>query len=231
MADAPPPTSLIALRDRREAAIQRLTDGFAADLLTVEQFDERLARAHGAMTIAELDTLVADLEAVQPGPSTALAPLRVEPSLEASKKRLLSVFGNVERRGAWVVPGQLRVSTVFGNAELDFREARFATGVTEIHARVVFGNLEIIVPPHLVVECEGTTLFGNLESHAGAVADPDRPRLRIHGTVVFGNIEVQVRLPGESEWGAWRRRRRERKALRQGATPALPPAAGPTPKP
>jgi hypothetical protein len=195
--------------------------------LTVDQFDERLARAHGATTVAELDALVSDLGAPTPAPSTALAPLRVDGSLRPAAKRLLSVFGNVERRGPWVVPGQLSIAAVFGNTELDFREARFTTGTTEIHARVVFGNLEVIVPPHLAVECDGSTLFGNLESHAGGAVDPERPRLRIHGAVVFGNIEVQVRLPGESERDARRRRRRERKALRGGAPHALPapPAA------
>jgi hypothetical protein len=220
----PPSTSLVALRDRREAAIQQLADGFAADLLTVDQFDERVARAHGATTMGELDALVADLPPPAGAKSTALVPLAVEPSLQPAPKRFRSWFGNLERHGAWVVPAELAVGAVFGNAVIDFREARFAAQTITLQARVVFGNLEVIVPPQLAVECDGASIFGNIESHGGgAVADPDRPLLRITGTVFFGNIEISTRLPGESARGARKRRRRERKALEANRRAALPP--------
>jgi hypothetical protein len=221
--DAAPPTSLVALRDRRESAIQLLSDGFAGDLLTLEQFDERLARAHAATSIADLDALVADLLPLAPPRATALVPLTVDGSLSPTRKRLRSIFGNLERHGAWVVPAELSVAAVFGSAVLDLRDARFTAAVTEIDVRVVCGNLEIIVPPQLAVECESTALLGNLESHAGgAVADPDRPLVRIRGPIVLGNLEVRVRLPGETERDARRRQKRERKALAAGASRALP---------
>jgi hypothetical protein len=219
-----PPTSLVALRDRREAAIQRLADAFAADLLTVDQFDERLARAHGATRLDELEALVADL-----GPSneTALAPLAprtIDPALEPAAPRIRTLFGSVERHGAWVVPPRLTVSTTFGSAVLDLREARFTAAVTEIDARVAFGNLEVIVPPQLAVDCEASAIFGSAESHAGgAIPDPERPLVRIRGAVTFGSLEVHVRLPGETAGDARRRSRRERKALRAAEQRALPP--------
>ena len=223
---APPPTSLVALRDRREAAIQLLADSFAADLLTMDQFDERVGRAHAATTVGELDALVADLAPLLPAKSTALVPLAVEPSLTPTRKRFFSIFGNLERHGAWVVPDRLGVAAVFGNAVLDFRDARFTAQTTEVDVRVFFGNLEVIVPPQLAVECEGSTIFGNLESHGGggAVGDPGRPLLRLRGPIILGNVEVQTRLPGESARDARKRQKRERKALdaakKQAALPA-----------
>ena len=226
MSDAASPSPLVAVRDRREAAIQLLADSFAADLLTVEEFDDRIGRAHAATTIAAIDALVADLAQSAPR-STALLPLSVEPALTATKKRFRSLFGNLERHGAWVVPDRLGVAAVFGNAVIDFREARFTAQTTEVEVRVIFGNLEIIVPPQLAVDCEGSSVFGNIENHgSAAVADPDRPLLRIHGSAIFGNVEVQMRLPGESEADARRRRKRERKALAGGEQPALPAARG-----
>ena len=213
---APPPSSLVALRDRREAAIQRLADGFASDLLTIEQFDERVARAHGAATVAELDALVADLPASPAATSTALVPLSVDAALssQAAKKRVVAFFGSVERRGAWIAPAEISVSAVFGSSVIDFREARFSSTTITLDVRAVFGSLEVIVPPQLAVECDGSSIFGSIESHGGgAVADPDRPVLRIVGTALFGSIDVQTRLPGESSRDARRRRRRERKQL------------------
>ena len=215
MADEGARASLVAIRDRRDRAIQQLSDSFVADLLTVEEFEDRLARVHAAPSVAEVDALVADLAPLPSGaPSTALAPLSVNPGLAVSTKRIRSILGSVERRGAWTVPARLDVSATFGNVELDFRDARFTAGVTELNARAVFGNLEIIVPPQLAVDCEGSSVLGNVENHgAGAIGDPDRPLLRIRGLAIFGNVEVHTRLPGESAHDAHRRGKRERRAL------------------
>jgi hypothetical protein len=210
--------NLIALRDRREAVIQRLSDGFSGDLLEVDAFEERLSLAHQATSVAALDALVADL-GPQPADrtTTALAKLTVDPALAESPPRtLVAVFSSLERRGGWAVPKHMKAIAVFGNTELDFCEARFSPGETLIEVRVVFGHLEIIVPPQLAVECEGTAVFASFENHgAEAVADPERPLLRIRGVAVFGNVEVSTRLPGESLRQARKRLRRQRHALRR----------------
>ena len=55
--------------------------------------------------------------------------------------------------------------------------------------------------------------MGNIE-HVEDIpleVDPDAPMLRIRGVAVLGNVEVRVRYPGETEHGARRRRRAERK--------------------
>lgn len=208
-------TSLVALRGRREQVIQRLTDAFALDLLDLDAFEERLATAHQATSLAALDGLAADL--VPPtSSSTALARIEIDAALaHAPAKKVVAVFSHAERRGGWSVPPELRTVTVFGNCELDFREARFGPGVTELRVRAVFGNVEIVVPPQLAVECEGNAVFGHFAHSAEAAADPDRPVLRIVGTAVFGNVEVHTWLPGESGRDARRRKRRQRKAERR----------------
>jgi hypothetical protein len=62
------------------------------------------------------------------------------------------------------------------------------------------------VPPHLAVQCEGTALFGNIESRGHAVPDPQRPLLKIVGKATFGNIEIRTALPGTSKSLAHKRR-------------------------
>ncbi|HZJ72091.1 MAG TPA: DUF1707 domain-containing protein, partial [Planctomycetota bacterium] len=59
--DATRPAPLVALRRRRQQVIDRLTEDFARDLLDVDEFDERVTRAHQASTLADLDELVTDL--------------------------------------------------------------------------------------------------------------------------------------------------------------------------
>src|SRR6266545_3497282 len=220
--------ALVALRDRREAVIQILSDGFANDLLDLDTFESRTGLAHQATSVAALNELVADLEPLPPGAVvTALARLEADPALEPqrpARRRHLVVFSNLERRGGWLVPRELAAVSVFGNVVLDFREARFAPGTTALRVRAVFGNVEIIVPPQLAVECDGSSVFGSFADHAAAVADPDRAVLRVEGSAVFGNVEVSTRLPGESERQARKRRRGEERALAEARRAALPPA-------
>jgi hypothetical protein len=205
---APFQTALVAVRDRREAVIQRLSDSFAIDLIDVDEFETRLSEAHAAQTVAALDALLIGLAPLPPATvSTALVPPSVHTGLMVPTETIRATFGNLERRGTWAVPSALSARAIFGNVVLDFREARFTAGVTELDAHATFGNLEILVPPHLAVDCQGGTLFGNIESHGvnTSVPDPERPLLRIRGRAVFGNIEVHARLPGESARASRRR--------------------------
>jgi hypothetical protein len=236
MSDANARVSLVALRDRRETAIQRLSDSFVADLITIEEFEDGLATVHAASTVADVDVLVAKLAPLPRGTTgAALVPLTVNPALAVPPKRIRSILGNVERRGAWAVPPQLEVRAVFGNVELDFRDARFTARLTELNAVVVFGNLEVIVPPQLAVDCEGSSVLGNIESRAtAAVSDPERPLLRIRGVAVLGNVEVRIRLSGESERDAHRRAARQGRGLRtgrQGGQAMLGSAGAPSDEP
>jgi hypothetical protein len=207
--------SLVALRDRRDQAIARISEAYAQDLFDIDELDRRLDLAHKALTVADLDALVADL-----GAQTALV---VQPSLalddpgRPQAKSLRVIMSSVERRGAWIVAKQLTTRVFWGNAELDFREASLGPGTTTIDVRVTMGSLEIILPPSLAIDVDVSSLMGSVESRhrAPAQLDPSRPFLRVTGSVVMGSIEVLTRLPGESRRDTWKRERRERKEKRR----------------
>lgn len=209
--------SLVALRDRRQQVVARLSECYADDILEVEELERRLDLAHAARTVAELDQLVADL---RPATSTALVPvgtLAIDDPNRAAEKKLRVIFGNVERRGPWSVPRRLVLRVVFGNAELDLREASLAAGETTIEVRVVFGNLQVILPPDLAIDIDMTSVLGNVEEkhRIPPQPDPTRPRLRFVGSVWFGNVETETRLPGESRKDARKREKKERKRQRR----------------
>ena len=115
-------------------------------------------------------------------------------------KRVLTICSGRQRQGTWRVPKKLRVVTVMGGTDLDFREAEFGPGVTEVKVTVVMGGIAIIVPPHLQVECDGggiLGLFEGMERNAGK-RHPGAPLLRITGVAVMGALEISTRLPGET---------------------------------
>ena len=148
----------------------------------------------------------------------ALAPVTAGDGV--APETVYAIFGGVDRRGTWNVPRRWRVVAAFGGAQLDLREARFPTGVIDLEVRAVFGGVQIIVPPGLAVEVHGTAIMGGFQdvNRAPAHPDPDAPLLRIRGLALMGGVEITMRLPGESERQAHRRRkvesRQERRALR-----------------
>jgi hypothetical protein len=215
----------------RDRVIARLSEAFAADVLDVDTFESRVSQAHRADTVAALEALVADL----PAPvQTALVPVapvsvKVRSSGHAVQRKTLSaVFSGIQRQGPWSMPKCLRVNTVFAGAVLDFREADFAPGDTELEILAVFGGVEIIVPPGLSIEMDGTAIFGGFEHLERSLqeSDPRRPRLVIRGTVVFGGVDITTRLPGETEKAARKRLKHEARRARQLAGRRAPdPAA------
>lgn len=225
--------SLVAMRDEREETITRLTDAFAADLIDVDEFEERVDKAHQASDIETLVSLRSDVSAPpDSGPEvhrTALQPVSkdVQEALvraQPKAKWVLAILSGAERKGQWRVPKKLRVTTLMGGAVIDFREAIMTPGLTEISVMALMGGIEVIVPPTLAVECEGWGIAGTFESldRFPVVADPERPFLRIKGMAVAGAVEISTRLPGESKRQANKRRKRERKDRQQalaGKTP------------
>lgn len=189
---------LVAIRERREEVIARLGEGFAAGVLEVEELERRLDLAHAAATLAELEALVADL-----GPAaTALVPTAshaIDDPARPAAHQLRVVFGSVARTGAWTVPRALRVRVWGGAASLDLREASLGPGVTTIELGVRMGSLAVIVPPHLAIDVDVSSVLGSVEERHRIPPDPDpeRPVVRIVGTLVLGRLEIRTRLPGE----------------------------------
>lgn len=206
---SPSPHEQRKLHAERERLIAGLSDRFSAGDLEIDDFERRLDDLHRATSLTELHAAAPDLWVAPeanavPQTSTALVPAEAAPS----QKKVLAIFGSSERHGTWTVPRRLTIAAVFGNIQLDFREARLPTGVVDVEVRAVFGNVEIFVPPQLAVETEGAGVFGNFEhmERAPAVPDPQAPLLRITGVSVFGNIEIVTRLAGAAE-GKRRRHR------------------------
>jgi hypothetical protein len=218
----PDRAALARVHDARERAIATLSDGFANDALDVDEFERRVTLAHTSESPEEIAALTSDLPAsttaLAKKATVALAPATADDGV--APETVYAIFGGVDRRGTWNVPRRWRVVAAFGGAQLDLREARFPTGVIDLEVRAVFGGVQIVVPPGLAIEVHGTAIMGGFQdvNRAPAHPDPDAPLLRIRGLALMGGVEITMRLPGESERQAHRRRkvetRQERRALR-----------------
>lgn len=205
----------VNVEQAREQVVQLLSHHYAYDRLDLEQVERRLEKAYRARDIGELHALVADLPAVRreelttgERPLYQLASPDQEAVASQEESRLLSVFAEVKRRGAWVPPRQLNTRVIFGSMLLDLREARLRPDVNEIDGSVLFGELKVIVPPGVRVVSEGSAVFGSFDHNAPDWHDlpTGAPTVRITGSVAFGSVKVVVRMPGESAMAALRRR-------------------------
>jgi len=137
----------------------------------------------------------------------------------AERGGVVSFVGSVDRAGAWSVPRHLRVVAVMGSATIDFRQAHTAAGVSEVEIFALMGNVTLIVPPELAVECDVDPLIGSVDSEASSAApSSDAPRIRVSGSAVLSSIEIEVREPGDDD--PFRRRRRAaQRVLESNPTP------------
>lgn len=219
MAESPTSGPLVAVKLKREQTIAALCDHFANDRLTIEEFERRLDVATRAVTLPELETLVADLTpaSMTPGEAPVAQPASAPARHLRTDQTLVAIMGGVERRGMWVPAQKTLIVAFMGGAVLDFREVQLPPGETVVNIVAFMGGAEIIVPPNINVDVGGFALMGGFSHTQQRAPDtrPDAPLLKIDGFAMMGGVDVKVLNPGESEGDARARLRAERHRLRQ----------------
>lgn len=166
----------------RQVTIDALMEAFANDVMDVEEFERRVDVAHKATTPAELEALLEDLPRGRELPATregsagselvGAREYTVTPGVEREDSAyVVAMLGGSSRRGRWTPAKKNYAVAVMGGAELDFREAIFARGVTEVHVYAMWGGVDIIVPPGINVESRGIALLGGFDHSADSVSD------------------------------------------------------------
>jgi hypothetical protein len=186
-----PPVSPAA----RERVVALLTERYAQDHLSLDEFERRAAAVYAAQTPQDLAELTADLGDVDDMPAA-------RSSLPAMNVGV--VLGSIVR-DMHAVPRVLDVRTVLGNVELDLTRATFAPGLTEISLHAFMGNIEIQLPSHVGVEDHVSAVLGSFEyrRHPRAASWVESHHVtsvvRFTGRVTMSSAEVVIRrdLNGE----------------------------------
>lgn len=119
----------------------------------------------------------------------------------------LSVMSTVSRDGEWVLPRLFRAVAFLGQVDLDLTRVRIGAGVSEIEVVSIMGQVNIIVPHNLRVECEGDPVIGEFKLKYTAVcaASADAPLVRVKGIAFMGGVKVKVVDPNAPNWfDRWR---------------------------
>lgn len=176
----------------REGVMDALRDAAAVGRLTFEELADRIGAAGRARTRGELAVLTADL----PPETAAEQALRATGSGSTSLARRegrSAVFGDLRQAGPWRMPEHTRFATIFGDVDIDLREAVVPHGRVEIAASSTFGDITLLVPVGVVVDVRCRAGFGSIRQEAGHEGPPGTPVVVLTGGTRFGDVRVRAR--------------------------------------
>ena len=89
----------------------------------------------------------------------------------------------------------------WGSIDVDLTNARLGPGTSHIELMAVMGNVTIIVPPDIRVECDGDPFLGSFDMHGERnSAPPADAHIRVTGSAILGSVEVRVVDPNAPSW-------------------------------
>jgi uncharacterized protein DUF1707 len=165
----------------RDQAASRLTAAAGEGRLTLEEFGQRLDRAHGAQTRAELDGLLADLPVPAGGPPAAP---------EGRTRWQISPIGGVRWRGGTLDPDTVSVSLI-GGADLDLRQTRLGAPAVRFTKVSLIGGVDLKVPRGVRVRVSGFSLLGGRRVDLEEPTDPSAPTLEVRAFSLIGGVRVR----------------------------------------
>jgi Domain of unknown function (DUF1707)/Cell wall-active antibiotics response 4TMS YvqF len=184
MSDSGPGTPAVrASDDEREAVVGRLRTAAGEGRLALDELADRLDRALGAVTRAELEPLTADLPRQAPAEAPAIRP----------RRWIVGIMGGGDHRGRWRIASRCTVVNVMGGADLDLTGAVVEGPETKIRVFSLMGGSDIVVPDGVHVELGGFAFMGGNSLRLEDAPPPPSgaPVVRVRAYSVMGGTDVK----------------------------------------
>lgn len=105
-------------------------------------------------------------------------------------KSITAIFSGREERVNGRFEGA-QLSALFGGIDLNLKEAVIDRDV-HIDMTVIFGGIDILVPPHVRVIMKGMPIFGGTDNKAGGPPEgTPAPTIYVDAVCIFGGIEIK----------------------------------------
>lgn len=175
--------------DERDAAEARLRQAVADEVLSLEEFGERMRILLAAKTRGDLQRATAGL------PRTWEAPARTAQRGHARPARtqgtVVAILGSSDTRGRWRPEHSTTAVALLGDATVDLQGAEYEGEELVINAFSMLGTVEIVVPEGVAVEMGGISILGDRKVRTDAPVVPGTPLVRIDGLALLGDIKVR----------------------------------------
>jgi predicted membrane protein len=103
----------------------------------------------------------------------------------------VAVWAGKQRRNASASFRKAELTAIMGGVELDLRKAATATGEAVVDVFVIWGGVEIWVPPDWAVSNQVSLLMGGAEDKSTGTQNA-RHRLVVRGFVIMGGLEIKT---------------------------------------
>jgi hypothetical protein len=189
------PPAMRASDAERERAVATLRDGAEHGRLTFDELAQRTELAYNSTTGAELERLVADLPAPEPGTEILDAPAPAPPARNRQRWNI-AIMGGCERRGRWRPAPRSIALAIMGGVGLDLRDATIDSDELVITAVAVMGGVDIVVPEGVDVQLSGFALMGGNDHHPGTTpVRAGTPTVYVRAFSLMGGVDVKVKRP------------------------------------
>jgi hypothetical protein len=175
--------------DERDRAEARLRQAVADEVLSLEEFGDRMHLLLVARTRAELHEAVAGLPADREPAARVVAPGQQRPAREQGS--VIAILGSAEAAGRWRPAHSTTVVAALGEAKVDLQGAEYTDDELVINAFAALGSVEIIVPEGVEVDLRGIAVLGERKLQTGDTVVPGSPVVRVEGLAVLGDITVR----------------------------------------
>jgi hypothetical protein len=204
-ASAPP--ALRASDADRERVIDALRQAAGEGRLDVDELDQRVHLAYTMRTVAELESLTADVTVPSATtPSPAGQGVTVRPG-GGGTSTIVSIMSGQERKGRWRIAPRCRVIDIIGGSDLDLTQAELAAPETTLTVLAIIGGSDVRVPEDVHVEISKFALMGGTDVQlSDKPVPPGAPTIRIRLISIMGGTSVKS---GPKKTRAERRRERE----------------------
>ncbi len=202
---------------KRQKTIDALTQAFASDVISVEEYESRVERAAAANAPTDLEALILDLPAEEDGrsfrgradthrrPSPQHVDFHPQPahgsrayparSWEGGSVSVSCVMGDRRMTGNWLDSDRVNSYTVMGSTRLDLRDADLPeSGPVRIEAFVLMGETVVVVPRDLPVRLSATPFIGEAVARRDVNQNVRGARcwVEVSGLVVMGSVVVKA---------------------------------------
>lgn len=168
------------LDSERQAVQSRLEAAVGEGRLTLDEFTERCGRVWSADEPAELHAALADLPVAVVGQKTG------------ARSTLISLIGDITRRGRFALRSRTTAWLVIGDLELDLRGALVDAGDITITACSLIGDVEVIAPEGVEVELRGFTVLGDRKVDLSPVPRvPGTPTVHVRVFSLIGDTKIR----------------------------------------
>ncbi len=194
--------------EQRQKAITGLNQAWQSGQITAEEFNQRVRGILDAQSLTEVEQVAPPPNQLEPvthtgemitdswdSESRSRVPARWAPEEAVGRAASIAILGGSTLAGNWTLARNLWNLTVMGGSVIDLQEAEFTAPVTVITVGAFWGGVEIIVPPDLNVEVQGTGIMGgfdwNSKKAAAHKVDPDGPKVIIRGIALMAGVEIK----------------------------------------